>query len=236
MVVVTRNNVALMSANISERAAKRDSEKKRIDAEKARDETKQANSKLARANTDLEKANVSERAAKEDADKKRIAADKARDETKQVLDYLVAAFRKSDPDADGETLTVAALFGQAAEQLETTFPNQPLIQAQLLNAIGETYFGLSLYQKAVAIHERARKIRHNELGLDHEDTLMSMHNLALAYHHAGRLTDALPLLEQTFEMRKPMEIQIDSKHLLDRILKSDVVVIVSLPISSLPDC
>ncbi len=161
-----------------------------------------SNSQLTQSNTDLETANASERAAKQDADQKRIDAEKARDETKQVLDYLVAAFRKSDPDADGETLTVAELFGHAAEQLESTFPKQPLIQAKLLNAIGLTYGGLGLNQKAVAICERARQLYRDELGEDNPDTLISMNNLAEAYRSAARLAEALPLHKQTLEMKK----------------------------------
>jgi len=129
-------------------------------------------------------------------------AKKARDETKQVLDYLVASFRKPDPSSDGEKLTVAELFDQAVNQLDTTFPNQPLIQAQLLSAIGETYHGLGLYQKAVAVHERDRDLLRNELGDDNDETLTSMNNLALAYQSAGRLAEALLLLERTLELRK----------------------------------
>jgi serine/threonine protein kinase len=188
MVVVAGKNVALESANTS---------------------IVRANTQLAKANTDLEAANASERAAKDEADQKRIAADKARDETKQVLDYLVAAFRKSDPDVDGETLTVAALFGQAVEQLDATFPNQPLIQAQLLNAIGQTYHGLGLYRKSIAIHERASDLRRNELGDEHVDTLRSINNLAMAYEGVGEFSEAIRLLEQTLELLKT---KLGSKH------------------------
>lgn len=161
----------------------------------ARDETE-----LRRQEAD--DARRQEQQARNDADERRQEAEKARDETKQVLDYLVAAFRKSDPEADGEKLTVAALLGQAAEQLETAFPNQPLIQAQLLSAIGQTYSGLGLYQKAAAVHERARDLRRNELGEEHEDTLKSTNNLAHAFQLAGRLDEALPLFEETLERRK----------------------------------
>ena len=131
----------------------------------------------ASAKSEAEQRAIAEQREREATEAERLAVQreqeekKARDETKQVLDYLVASFRKPDPDADGEKLTVAELFDQAAEQLDTTFPNQPLIQAQLLNAIGQTYLGLGLYQKAVAVHERARDLRRNELGEDHEDTL-----------------------------------------------------------------
>ena len=160
------------------------------------------NHQLDQANADLKKANESERTAKLDADKKRIDAEKARDETKQVLDYLVQAFRKSDPDVDGEKLTVAALFDQAVEQLETTFPNQPLMQAELLTAIGGTYRGLGLYEKSITTIGRARELRRRELGDDHQDTLASMNWLGLAYKDAARLEEAIALHEQTLKVRR----------------------------------
>ena len=50
--------------------------------------------------------------------------------------------------------------------LETTLPDQPLIQAQLLLAIGQTYQGLGLYEKTVAVFERARNLYRDELGTD----------------------------------------------------------------------
>jgi len=166
------------------------------------DQLASTNTQLATSNEQLNKANEAERAAKQAAEGKQKEAEQARDETKQVLDSLVSFFRKPDPDADGETLTVAALLGQAVEQMDTTFPNQPLIQAPLLNAIGQTYEGLGLYQKAVEVHERARDLRRDELGEDREDTLTSMNNLAQAYRSAGRLEDALSLHEHTLELMK----------------------------------
>ena len=162
----------------------------------------------ASAKSEAEQRAIAEQREREATEAERLAvqreqeAKKARDETKQVLDYLVASFRKSDPDADGEKLTVAELFGQAVEQLETTFPNQPLIQAQLLHAIGHTYFGLGLYQKSVAVFERARDLRRSELGEGEHDTLLTMGSLGMAYRAAGRRAEALPLLEQTLELMK----------------------------------
>jgi len=162
----------------------------------------------ASAKSEAEQRAIAEQREREATEAERLAvqreqeAKKARDETKQVLDYLVASFRKSDPSADGEKLTVAALFGQAVEQLETTFPNQPLIQARLLNAIGATYGGLGLNQKAVAVFERARDLCRTELGEDHEDTLLSMNNVAEKYHAAGRLQEAVRLHERTLELMK----------------------------------
>lgn len=163
-----------------------------------------ANLKLTKANADLNRANGSERAAKHVADQKRAEAETARDETTKVLDYLVAAFRKSDPDADGEKLTVVEMFDQAVAQMDESLPKQPLIQARLLSAIGRTYCGLGLYQKAVPVSERARDLRLGELGADHEETLKAQSNLASTYEDAGKMAKALALYQETLEHQKAL--------------------------------
>ena len=132
----------------------------------------------------------------------RIAADHARDETNSVLDYFVSAFRKPDPSADGEKVTVAELLDRAANELDAKFPKQPLIQAKLLDAIGKTYRGLGLYHKAVAVQVRAWDLSRDALGDDHEYTRTMMNNLAAAYISADRPNDAVPLLEQVLKVRK----------------------------------
>jgi serine/threonine protein kinase len=160
------------------------------------------NQNLKSSNESLQLANQAETIAKKNAESKQREAETARDETKQILDYIVAAFRKSDPDADGESLTVAALFGQAEEQLEADFPNKPLIQAELLNAIGQTYIGLGLYEKAASALKLSLDLRRNEMGEENKDTLAAMNNLAEAYKAGGRLADAFPLYKQSLELKK----------------------------------
>ena len=161
------------------------------------------NRQLAQANTDLEAANVSERSAKQDADQKRSDAEKARREGQQLLDFFTSVLRLPDPSVaayGAKTPTVAEMFDLAANQLESTFPNQPLIQAQLLNAIGQTYHGLGLNEKAIMVFERARDLYRNDLGEDHEDTLATMNELGVAYQSAGRLAEAVPLLEHALKL------------------------------------
>ena len=52
------------------------------------------------------------------------------------------------------------------------------------------------------MHEQALAARERVLGPDHPDTLHSRNNLALAYQEAGRLDEAIPLLEQTLAARE----------------------------------
>ncbi len=50
--------------------------------------------------------------------------------------------------------------------------------------------------------EAALRLKKAKLGDEHPDTLTSMNNLAVSYHSAGRLDEAIPLLEETLRLRK----------------------------------
>jgi hypothetical protein len=87
---------------------------------------------LATANDALTLAVNAERDAKLPAEQKRIEAVSVREETEQVLEYIVAAFRKPDPAADGEKLAVAELFTQSEKHIEEQLVKLPRVQIQLL--------------------------------------------------------------------------------------------------------
>jgi eukaryotic-like serine/threonine-protein kinase len=125
-----------------------------------------------------------------------------KDRAESTLRFLVEAFRKPDPLADGASLKVVDLLRQAVHDLEGSLADQPLMKATLLNAIGQTYVGLGMTQDALAVFQRALRIRNENLGDDHSATVDSMHGLAQAYQDAGRFDKAIPLLERTLARRK----------------------------------
>jgi tetratricopeptide (TPR) repeat protein len=139
------------------------------------------------------------------ADESRANADKAneeKDRAEKSLRFLVDIFRKPDPLMDGRTLKVFDVLDQAVKDLEQSFRDEPLMQATLLSAIGETFGGLGLYQDSFAVFQRALSVRRQKLGVDHPATLASMNNLAMAYYDSGRFDAAIALLETTLEKRR----------------------------------
>ena len=103
---------------------------------------------------------------------------------------------------DGRTLKVVDLLDHAVNDLDQSFSDQPLMKATLLSAIGETFSGLGLHQESFTVFQRALSLRREKLGEDHPATLDSMNNLAMAYHDAGRLDLAIPILATTLEKRR----------------------------------
>ena len=129
-------------------------------------------------------------------------ANEEKDRAEKALRFLVDTFRRPDPSMDGRTLKVVDLLDHAVNDLDHSFSDQPLMKATLLSAIGETFSGLGMHQESFAAFQRALNLRREKLGEDHPATLDSMNNLAMAYHDAGRLDMAIPVLETTLEKRR----------------------------------
>jgi tetratricopeptide (TPR) repeat protein/tRNA A-37 threonylcarbamoyl transferase component Bud32 len=119
-----------------------------------------------------------------------------------------ALFRADRPATEAKVNpTILDLLDRAAkelapERIEANFPNQPLIQAEILQTVGNTYFGVGEYERAIGLLRRSEALYRQHLGPEHADTLASMNNLALAYHKAGKWDLAVPLFEETLKLRK----------------------------------
>jgi eukaryotic-like serine/threonine-protein kinase len=90
----------------------------------------------------------------------------------------------------------------APARIEASFPSQPLVQAEILRTVGNTYSGTGEHRHSIDFLRRAVALRTAALGLDDPDTLTSMNDLAHAYWCAGKLDLALPLFEETLNLRK----------------------------------
>jgi serine/threonine protein kinase len=180
---VLQVDVAQQQAVMHEREAKEQT----IQRERAQEAYLQA--KLAQER----EAAVQRAAAAKSAQEAAIAQKRA----EEVLKVLVAAFRSPDPALKGSKLKVTQVLDAAVQHLKADLAEDPLRQAELLDAIGQTYVSLGEVKKALAVLESAHQLRKNQLGADHPDTLSTMNNLAGAYRAAGQLQKALPLFEET---------------------------------------
>ncbi len=132
------------------------------------------------------------------AQARRIARE--RDRAERVSEFLVELFKVSDPsEARGNQITAREILDRGAARIEKELGDEPQVQAQLMNTMGNVYTSLGLYQKAEPIVGRALEVRRGALGNDHPDTLASMSALAFLYERQGRYRDSekvcLPLVE-----------------------------------------
>jgi tetratricopeptide (TPR) repeat protein/tRNA A-37 threonylcarbamoyl transferase component Bud32 len=145
---------------------------------------------------------------------------KAKAETDAAFDFLVDAFRRPDPGQDGRQLLVVDLLGGAADRLDAEVA--PTARARLLNALGRTYQGLGIYDRAIDLHTKAGDSSEAQLGPDHPDTLTFRNSLAQSYGEAGRVAEAIALHEATLRLR---EARLGPDHLDTLTSRNDIAVV-----------
>jgi tetratricopeptide (TPR) repeat protein/tRNA A-37 threonylcarbamoyl transferase component Bud32 len=161
----------------------------------------------ARANSQLRLANQATKRALDDTRKAQAEtqaalgqSEESRTQAEAVSAFLVQAFRSPDPARDGRGVTVAEVLDQASERLEKEFGGSLPTRGALLDALGRTYHGLGIFDRAVGLHTNARAVNEAAVGREHRQTLASRNNLANAYMSAGRTSEAIALHESTLEL------------------------------------
>ena len=196
------------SAVVAERHAKQEAEAKRAEAEneqrRAEAGEKLAGERLLQVEAEKKKTEAEKQialAVKDFLQNKLLAQADVSNQANALLEAGgVATAAKHDR-------TIPELLNQAATELsrakvEANFPNQPLLQADILCTVGNTYAGAGEPGRAIDFLERSLALRTEKLGPEHLDTLGTMNSLALAYEKAGKLDQALPLLEKTLKLRR----------------------------------
>ena len=105
-----------------------------------------------------------------------------------------------------ENPTIKELLNRAAaelipEKIEAKFPQQPEVQASILQTVGAAYSGIGEYPKAVDFLTQSSDIYRHTLGANHPDTLTALDHLAGAYFLAGRVAEAAALYEKVRDIR-----------------------------------
>ncbi len=119
---------------------------------------------------------------------------------------LLAAVAPSAKKGQGKDVTMREALAAAAERLEKDsrggqrFANEPLVEAEIRNAIGYTYRELGDFPAAEPHLVRAFELRRRALGDTHQRTLHAMNQLGQLYFGMGRLADAEPLTRGSYEI------------------------------------
>ena len=185
--------------------AKLDAEAKRAEAEKQQHRA-EAGEKLA-----------DERRRQVEAEKKKVEEEKQIAQAVQnFLQFKLLGQADTTVQADallraGESSgqaklnpTIRELLDRAAlelapDRIEANFPRQPLVQADLLETVGNTYCGLGEYGRAIEFLSRAVNLLRIRLGADHANTLAALDDLAWAVKEAGQSRNAIELFERAHD-------------------------------------
>jgi serine/threonine-protein kinase len=121
----------------------------------------------------------------------------------QVSEFLQSVFQVSDPsESRGNTITARELLDRAAERIEQELEDQPLVQARLMNTIGEVHLALGLYGRARPLLERALALRREHLTGDHPELDESLNNLGWVLNAMGDSDAAEPLYRESLAMSR----------------------------------
>lgn len=104
---------------------------------------------------------------------------------------------KMDPD-----IKVRDLVLRSARLIEGKFADQPLIEAEIREALGSTLWDLGLPILAVPHFERCYHLLKPLLGDEHPTTLRSMEHLVGTYDLVGRQEEALKLAEEVMRITR----------------------------------
>lgn len=169
-----------------------------------------------------ERAEENERRALAAANAEKLAKDEAQSNANIALAVRDFLFGKLLSQADTRTQADSLLqFGRPTSELErdprisvlldraaaeltpdrihTYFPDQPLLQAEILFSIGNTYRGIGKFPQAISHLERSRDASLSAGGANHPRTLYAIHSLAKTYAESGRMPEALKLFEKSYD-------------------------------------
>jgi eukaryotic-like serine/threonine-protein kinase len=136
-----------------------------------------------------------------EATKQAILASEQAENAKAVQNFLAANllgvngyYGAPDPDALSYT-TTQAIVEKISRAIQGSFPNQPLVEADVRFALARAYSALRKFSDMEPHSARAWKIRADHLGIDHNDTLEAQLLLASCRFHLNAKTNAYTLLK-----------------------------------------
>jgi eukaryotic-like serine/threonine-protein kinase len=167
----------------------------------------QSNRDLRIANNKTALALEAETKAKDDKTLALGQSEQARQRAEAVLqflknDVLAAARPEGQVGGLGVKATVREAVDAAEPKIAGALKDHPLVEAEIRNTVGATYWFLGEAPRAIQQYERVLELRKASLGPDHADTLISGNNLGNAYQAAGRIDEAIKLLEATLKRQE----------------------------------
>jgi eukaryotic-like serine/threonine-protein kinase len=137
----------------------------------------------------------------------RQALDTARREAakaEQVSEFMIGLFESHDPEsARGAEITGRELLERGVARADE-LSAEPVLQAQLLDAIGGVYRSLGEFARARPLLARALALRREALGDRHADVAQSRRHLGVVLRYLGEYEAAAQELEQAVDIDRAL--------------------------------
>lgn len=117
--------------------------------------------------------------ARNEADRQRQRAQQEAETARRTADFMIGLFQVSDPgEARGKSITAREILVKGADRIEDELSGQPVIQASLMNTMGQVFTGLGLYDDSRGLLEKALARRRQSPGVDPTELNESLSSLA----------------------------------------------------------
>jgi len=145
------------------------------------------------------------------ADQARQDAEKEAEKARKVAAVMVGMFEASDPlglngysfftpQHSGEKLTARQVLDHGAQRVVQDFKDQPVIQATLMDTLGNVYRSLGHFKEANTLLRGALELRRRQ-GMDDLEVASSLHNLGWLHHEQGDFEAAQRLYREGLALR-----------------------------------
>ena len=123
--------------------------------------------------------------------RERVLAERQAARARGMSQFLQEMMRSPDPGSEiGRSATVLEALNWATRRVESWFPDDPEIEADVRASIAETYLSLGFHDKADPEVERAMAIRHHLHGDNHIDVATSLFQRGRIHFQRGRYEQA----------------------------------------------
>ena len=140
---------------------------------------------------------------KQRADEQAAIAKAVKDFLQDDLIKQADSFAQTDRGFEARPdLTVKEALRRAAEKIGQRFTNQPLVEAEIQQTLGEALMGLGERKLVIPHYERALALRKQVLGSEDRRSLSIMRGLARAYQDTGRFAESIRLFAETLKLNK----------------------------------
>ncbi len=112
--------------------------------------------------------------------------------SQEHIDSVLASFEDLNATDIALNIVDKEILAGAVATIDNDFADQPLLEAALRQAIGNTYREIGLFPQSLPQLERALTIRRQLLGNEQSDTLDSMIDMGILLMSMGKYTEALP--------------------------------------------
>ena len=128
-----------------------------------------------------------------------------RDRAEKVSAFTRELFKSNDPSrAQGKSITAREILDQSAPKIERELENQPDVQADLLDTIGQVYQSLGLYDNALPLLQKALETRRRVFGNESNEVAEGLLHLASVQQDKADYAGTQRSLDESLSIRRKL--------------------------------